>query len=196
MKKYLLSTLAVAGILACSTVVSAETARNGAYIVGEAGMGIGVSNNDDSGLFGLGAGYHLNDYMRADLTVGYRPWGKVHFKGTEDSKSDMWSVPVMANAYVSYPVTRSMEIYGTGGLGMSYNKTDHITNARGKSRMSFAWNIGAGISYDINHCWALDFGYRFTDLGSARVRAEAGYDGKTKQDVRSNDIKLSARYYF
>ena len=197
MKKYLLSTLAAAGILACTTAVSADMINpHRMYAVGEAGMGIGLSENGNSGLFGIGAGYHMNDYMRMDMTVGYRPWGKVNFKGSDSSEADMWSVPVMANAYMSYPIARAVEVYGMGGLGMSYNKTDGITNAKGKSRVNFAWTVGAGVSYALNQCWTLDLGYRFTDLGAARVNAQTGYDGKTKQDVRSNDIKLSARYYF
>lgn len=198
MKKYLLSTLAIAGILACTTSASAEDylSMSKPYIIGEAGMGFGIKDNDDSGIFALGMGYHANEYMRADMTVGYRPWGKVHFKGSEKGKSDMWSMPVMANAYISYPIYHSFEIYGMGGLGMAWNNTDDITNAKGKTRLNFAWTAGAGISYTINQCWALDLGYRYTDLGDAKVKAQDSYDGKTKQDIRSNDIKLAARYYF
>lgn len=195
MKKYLLSTLAVAGILACTTVASAEPVQ-GPYVVGEAGWAIGMKDNDDAGTFALGAGYHVNDFMRADMTVGYRPWGKVHFKGSGKSKSDIWSLPVMANLYAKYPIHRMFDIYGMGGVGISWTHTDGITNAKGKTKTNFAWTVGAGIDYYINSCWSLDLGYRYTDLGDARVRGNALYDGHRKRAVRSNDIKLSARYYF
>lgn len=199
MKKYLLSTLAVAGIVACATAASAAEQTympHGSYVVGSAGWAMGIGDNDDAGIFELGGGYKMNDWMRADMTVGYRPFGKVHFKGSGDDKADMWSIPVMANMYLSYPVYRGMEIYGMGGLGMSWNKTDSVTDAKGKKRMNFAWTAGAGISYALTPCWALDLGYRYTDLGDAKVSGNDMYDGKTKQSVRSNDLKLSARYYF
>ena len=199
MKKYLLSTVAAVGIVACATGAMASDSAQptyGPYLVGEVGMGIGVSDNDDSGLMAIGAGYRANEYMRADMTVGYRPWGKVHFKGSNQSKSDTWSIPVMANAYLTYPIYQSMSIYGMGGLGMAWNNTDDITGASGRTRMSLAWTAGGGISYALNSCWDLDLGYRYTDLGDAKVKAQDGYDGKVKQAVRSNDIKLSARYYF
>ena len=192
MKKYLLSTLAVVGILACTTAVSAETLP-GPYFVGEAGMGLGRKDNKESGIFGVGLGYHVNDFMRADMTIGYRPWGKIDF---DDDEADLWSVPVMFNAYAKYPISRSFDIYGMGGLGLSYNKTKSITNASGKSRTEFAWTVGAGIDYYVNECWSVDLGYRYTDLGQARVSGKEGYTGQGKKDVRSNDIKLSLRYYF
>ena len=196
MKKYLLSTLAVAGILACSTIASASEVLPGPYVVGEAGWAIGMDNMDDAGIFGLGMGYHVNDFMRADVTVGYRPFGKVKFRGEESKKSDIWSLPVMANIYAKYPIHRMFDIYGMGGIGMAWNKTDSITNAKGKTKSNFAWTVGAGIDYYINDCWSLDLGYRYTDLGTARVKGNDQFVGQSKEDVRSNDIKLSARYYF
>lgn len=196
MKKYLLASLAVAGILAFSGSVSAAEGNYGPYLVGEAGLAMGMKDYDNAGVFALGAGYHVNHYMRADMTVGYRPWGKVDFSGSGDSKADMWSVPIMANIYAKYPIMNKFDIYGMGGLGIAWNKTDSITGAKGRTRTNFAWTVGAGIDYYLNNCWSLDLGYRFTDLGNARVKADDTFDGRTKRDIRSNDIKLSARYYF
>ena len=196
MKKYLLASLAIAGILACSTGVRAAEPVRGPYLVGEAGFAMGMKDYDNAGIFGLGAGYHVNDYMRADMTVGYRPWGKVDFKGHGEKKADMWSMPVMANVYAKYPIMNMFDVYGMAGIGMSFNKTDSIRNAKGRSRSNLAWTAGAGIDYFINRCWSLDLGYRFTDLGTARVKGNDAYDGRRKRDIRSNDIKLSARYYF
>lgn len=197
MKKYLLSTLAVAGLITlASGAMASEHPQKGPYVVGEAGYAIGMKSNDNAGIFALGLGYHVNDYMRADMTVGLRPWGKVDFKDSADKKADLWSIPVMFNAYAKYPVMNRVDVYGMAGIGMALNKTDSIHNAKGRKRMNFAWQVGAGIDYTINNCWSLDLGYRYTDLGTARVKGRSGFDGKGKQDVRSNDIKLAARYYF
>ncbi len=195
MKKYLLSTLAVAGLMVCATAVSAEPMR-GPYVLGEVGYSFGTKNNDDAAIMGLGAGYHINDYMRADMTVSYRGWGKVDFKEAGSKKADVWSIPVMANLYASYPIHHMFDVYAMGGIGMAFNKTDSITNAKGKSKTNFAWQVGAGIDYMINNCWSLDLGYRYSDLGTARVKAQDGFTGRSKQDMRSHDVKLTARYYF
>jgi opacity protein-like surface antigen len=198
MKKYLLSTLAVAGLMTIATgafAADASTVR-GPYIVGEAGYSFGMKDNEDAGTFALGMGYHMNHYLRSDITIGWRPWGKVNFKDPDGKKADMWSLPIMANVYAQYPIHQMFDVYAMAGLGMSFNKTDSITNASGKTRSNFAWTVGAGVAYDINDCWSLDLGYRYTDLGTARVKGNDAFAGKSKQDVRSNDIKLSARYYF
>lgn len=197
MKKYLLSTLAVAGLFACTSVAqAAESTLPGPYVLGEAGIGIGAGKNKQSGIFGLGAGYHVNSFMRADMTVGYRPWGKVDFNSADSKNAKMWSLPVMANVYAKYPIGHSVDIYGMGGIGMAWNKTDDIHNASGKTKFNFAWAVGAGFDYYLNRCWSFDLGYRFTDLGKAKVRGNNEYLGKSQQSIRANDIKLTARYYF
>ena len=44
-------------------------------------------------------------------------------------------------------------------------------------------------------CMALDLGYRFVDLGNARVK-DLATGSKIKQDVKYNDIKIGMHYYF
>ena len=48
-----------------------------------------------------------------------------------------------------------------------------------KTRTNFAWNIGAGLAYDMGGNVALDFGYRFAGLGKAETRAGAGRNTNT-----------------
>ena len=84
-----------------------------------------------------------------------------------------------------------------GGIGMAMHRTDKKDDLfKGKTKFDLAWNVGGGIEYQWCKDWSLDLGYRFTDLGQARVKDKAGYDGKTKADIRSHDILLSMRYYF
>ena len=82
------------------------------------------------------------------------------------------------------------------GLGMAWNVTDDMPDAKGATKSNFAWTVGAGIEHMFTDCMALDIGYRYSDLGQARVKSREGYTGKSKEDMRSHDIKLTARYYF
>jgi len=36
--------------------------------------------------------------------------------------------------------------------------------------MNFAWNIGAGVGFDLTENWTLDAGYRFVGLGSVKTK--------------------------
>ena len=191
MKKYLLPSLALAGIMVAATGASARDM----YGVVNAGYGFGTKNTDGAVIMGVGAGYELNEMLRSDIIVDYRGWNKIDFKNG-GKKADSWSVPVLINIYGTYPVYGGMGVYAMAGLGMSYNHTDSTVNASSKDKVSFAWNLGAGIEYNINECWALDLGYRYTDLGKARIKAHEGFTGHKSEELTSHDIKLTARYSF
>jgi len=114
-----------------------------------------------------------------------------------DVKTDIWSIPALMNVYATMPIAHGFSVYGMGGLGMAMNRTDKKDDLlKAKTKFDFAWNVGAGVEYQWCPNWALDLGYRFTDLGQARAKEKDGYTGKTKADLRSHDILLSMRYYF
>lgn len=191
MKKYLLSTLAVAGIMACATHASAQDM----YGVLNAGYGFGTKNSDDTVILGVGAGYQFDKMFRSDIIIDYRGWNKVDFK-SGGKKSDSWSIPVLLNVYGTYPIHEHFGVYAMAGLGMSYNQADSTLNAKSDHKLSFAWNVGAGIEYALNDCWTMDLGYRYSDLGKAKVNPRSDYTGRHTEKLRSHDIKLTARYMF
>lgn len=191
MKKYLLSSLAIAGIMAMATSASARDM----YGLVNAGYGWGTSNNGESVIMGIGAGYQLDKYFRSDIILDYHGWDKVDFK-SGGKKADAWSIPVLWNFYGTYPVYGGLGVYGMAGLGASYNHADSTTNAKSDNRLDFAWNVGAGVEYAFNDCWTVDLGYRFSDLGKAKVKAKEGYTGHRTENLKSHDIKLTARYAF
>ncbi len=200
MKKYLLSTLAIAGLFGVATTARADDDglmtmnMSQGYAVMQAGMGFGRKDYKDAAVFALGAGYHLNRYLKSDLTVGLRAWGKIKKDGY---KADILTVPALVNLYASMPYNR-FEPYVMGGLGGAWNKADNTSLTKGDTKFSFAWTAGAGIGYRLSRCWDLDLGYRYVDLGEARskFKADSGYIGRLKKDVTSHDVMLSARYYF
>lgn len=196
MKKYLLSGLAIAGLMmAASNAHAIDFSKP--YVLGEAGYSFGIKDTGDAGILGIGAGYHVNEFLRSDLTVAYRGWGDVNMKANEGSRTtDVWSIPALVNLYATMPLNNVFSVYGMGGLGMAWNVTDDMRDAKGATKTNFAWTAGVGFDYMVNNCLSLDLGYRYTDLGQARVKVREGYTGKSKQDMRSNDVKLTARYYF
>ena len=198
MKKYLLSTLALAGVIfATGAAQASDNTENwmnmsDAYAVAQAGFGFGYQDYKENGIVALGMGYHLNQYLRSDVTVGWRNWGKFKVEG---KTADSWSIPALLNAYITIPVMDRFGIYGMGGAGASYNKVKNTGLTKGDDKLEFAWTAGAGVNYRLNDCWSLDLGYRFSDLGEGRSKLKDG-EGRIKKDIKSHDILLSARYYF
>ena len=197
MKKYLLSSLAIAGLFGFAANASAgdnglmSMNMSNGYAVMQAGMGFGRKDYKESAVFALGGGYHLNQYLKSDLTIGMRAWGKAKKDGYS---ADVWTVPALMNVYASMPY-RNLEPYVMGGLGAAWNKSDSTRLAKGDDKFSFAWTLGAGIGYRLSDCWDLDLGYRYVDLGEARAKLKDD-SARIKKDITSHDIMLSARYYF
>lgn len=206
MKKYLLSTFAVLAALTIAGTASAAghegkiSRYDNPYVKAHVGYGFGAGETEHGGIMGLAAGYSMNDYFSAEVMAEFRPWEKEKFRidNAPNVKPDMWSMDAMVNVYASYPFEMlgdRLSVYAVGGLGMAYNKTDGKGDFKGKGKYDFAWNAGAGFEYALTECMSVDLGYRFTDLGDARIKNRTT-KAKVKEKVRFNDIKLGLKYYF
>ena len=60
------------------------------------------------------------------------------------------------------------------------SETANQSPATSKMNTNFAWNIGAGVGYDITDNWTIDAGYRFVSFGSVSTKTK--YDGDEKAD--------------
>jgi len=157
---------------------------------------------DSSTFFGLGLGYKLNDWFRADITGEYR--GRANFHGSDNvvftggqgvdnysgSKSE-WVF--MANAYVDLGTWYNLTPYVGVGVGMADIKisgfrddgiafiggalTNSVAYAADASKWNFAWSAQAGVTYKVTPAMSIDLGYRYLDLGSATTGATRAFDG-------------------
>jgi opacity protein-like surface antigen len=192
--------------------------------------GTSVEANDmgwDSSMFwGIGAGYKFNDWFRADVTGEYR--GKATFHGSDNvrftggqgvdnyngSKSE-WVF--MANAYVDLGTWWCITPYIGGGVGAAnvkisgfrddgFNYVGGVLNnstayAADASKWNFAWSVQAGLTYQVTRAMAIDFGYRYIDLGDGTTAPTRAFDGSfvnggpfTFHHITSHDLKLGIRW--
>jgi opacity protein-like surface antigen len=177
---------------------------------------------DSSMLFGLGVGYQYNNWLRFDVTGEYR--GKSNFHGSDHvttattdgvdnysgSKSE-WVV--MANGYVDLGTWYNITPYVGAGVGaarvsISGFRDDGFNNlgistayAEDASKWNFAWALHAGLTYQVTQALAIDFGYRYIDLGNATTGPTRAFDGSftnggpfTFHHIYSHDLKLGIRW--
>lgn len=180
-----------------------------------------------SPLYGFGIGVEHSRWLRFDITGEYR--GKQHFVahdsyqhgacngdpaicGTNDYSTNLRSWLGLANAYIDLGTWHGVTPYVGGGIGFANIKSmgfkDVNTPAGAfyfadsdKTTNNFAWALYAGLSYDVTPQFTLDFGYRYTDLGSVKTGRASSFDDPTNsysgleiQDITSHDLLLSARY--
>ena len=144
-------------------------------------------------LFGTHVAYGVQaGYVRGELELNnsrdikrnyFDEYGVNHFR--------LYKHSVMANAYFDYLTCTPWTPYVGAGIGSAYLKADDGEQA--KSVYNLAWQVMAGLTYDINSNWTLDAGYRYADLG--RIRKNSG-DSVAKLTARDHEIMLGVRYTF
>lgn len=112
---------------------------------------------------------------------------------------NIWSTTV--NVWRDFCVNDRLSIYGGGGLGAG--GYDNVFQVRGPlgdidvndSSTNFAWQVGAGLTYDINCRMSLDLGYRFFSMAGTTADGswtfDTGITGRNAFDF-SYDTQLSA----
>jgi opacity protein-like surface antigen len=115
---------------------------------------------------------------------------------------------LMLNGYYDFNTCTRWTPYVGAGVGVAMLKlTSNYMWETGKDKMSektynVAWQIGAGVAYDLTKNVALDAGYRYINAGSAVVRKDAEsytgeyYSSKLKADTAAHEIYFGARYTF
>ena len=145
-------------------------------------------------LFGTHVAYGVQaGYVRGELELNNSRNIKRNYFGEYGDVSHfrLYKHSVMANAYFDYLTCTPWTPYVGAGIGSAYLKADNGDQA--KSVYNLAWQVMAGLTYDINSHWTLDAGYRYADLG--RIRKNYG-DSVAKLTARDHEVLLGVRYTF
>ena len=129
------------------------------------------------------------------------------------SKQKMDVQTLFFNAYFDIKTGTQFTPYIGGGIGLAmidvksggmdmfdggvYTGTVQLSS---KSQTNFAWNIGAGIGWDITEAVTLDLGYRYMMMGEAKRNwAEPAGNMRFRtnvDDVNVHQVLLGLRYTF
>ena len=146
----------------------------------------------DTAIFGGGIGYEWNNWFRTDFTAEYRT--KAAFKATgsytnncagggvcfDVTEGNFSSAVFMANAYLDLGTWWCLTPYIGAGIGSAYNRItgvqDNGINSSGTvgfgltsadaGNWDLAWNAQAGLTYNVNNNFKVDFSARYLHLGS------------------------------
>lgn len=138
----------------------------------------------------------------------------VGFDGHWSAQQKLQVQTLFMNAYYDFHNSTSFTPYVGAGIGMAFLNTkaniggwddtsgDGMSGSTGsKTVTNFAWNVGAGVGYEINENFTVDLGYRFAGLGEAKtkwVKDDAGYNwarAKT-EDIYMHQVMLGLRVTF
>jgi len=155
-----------------------------------------------AGIFGLGVGYRVNNWFRADVTGEYR--GNSQFFGTDritytggvgtdtyHATKNEWVV--LANAYVDLGTWWCITPFigaGVGGARVAINGfTDQSIVNEGLgaqpglaygdnvAKWNFAWAAHAGLAYKVTPSFTVELAYRYLDMGDGLTGDLRTFDG-------------------
>src|SRR4051794_3710530 len=164
-----------------------------------------TNNFSSAGIFGLGVGYKVNNWFRADVTGEYR--GNSSFFGTDrisyvggvgtdtyHATKNEWVV--LANAYVDLGTWWCITPFigaGVGGARVAINGfTDQgiasnpiqpgpalagLAYGDNVSKWNLAWALHAGLAYKVTPNVTVEFAYRYLDMGDGLTGDLKTFDG-------------------
>jgi opacity protein-like surface antigen len=175
---------------------------------------------DTAGIFGIGAGYRFNNWLRVDVTGQYRGNANLHgldivsfngaVIGTDEYHGSKSEWLVLANAYVDLGTWWCMTPFVGAGVGASRNTISNFVDINtpnlsvaftpAASKWDLAWALHAGVAYRVNSSLTLELAYSYVNLGDGVTGALTDFNGFTRgrtvqfKDITSSDLKLGVRW--
>ncbi|MER9015299.1 outer membrane protein [Mesorhizobium sp. M0898] len=162
----------------------------------------------------IGFGYHFNDYLRADLNVGYLPGNKIDV-GYNDGTTVASATPKnyafsgILNGYVDLGTYVGITPYLGAGVGILQSKrrlsasyftdnadpTDDFVRHDNKTQYSFAYTLNAGLAYQVSKNVSVDLGYQYFSAPDAEyVTAESLTSFPIRKGINNHQVKVGLRY--
>lgn len=170
------------------------------------------ADNSWVGEVGFGCGQGSRGF-RAELTLGYRskfesqgePQLSAFVTPAETMHVNITSYTGMANLYYDFGNFRGFTPYVGAGIGFAVNDMDDVSftgnplQIRGGTDVDFAWQVMAGVGYQISDRAILDIGYRYIDLGGVESNSVDTSGAPSypviADDLTAHEIKVGLRFH-
>ncbi len=172
----------------------------------------------DTAFFDVGAGYEWNNWLRFDVTAGYRDRTQVNARGVYNPitgqgdayQGDLRSWIFLANAYVDLGTWDCLTPFLGVGVGGAYNQMANLvdqgigTTGAGFGRNSTNWSPAyafyAGLDYNVTQNFVVELSYRYLNYGSVTDTVDCiggcSPDSYKFGNLSSNDFMLGMRWRF
>jgi opacity protein-like surface antigen len=178
----------------------------------------------DTSIFGVGVGYEMNNWLRFDVTGEYRT--KAAFKVTgsytdfcpagptcfDVNTGNFSSAVFLANAYVDLGTWWCLTPFIGVGVGGARNTISGVQDngivnvgfgytSGDNSMWNLAWDVQAGVTYNVNNNLKIDLSWRYLNVGSPQSAVVNCQNTSTCpgafytfKDMASQDFRIGLRW--
>jgi opacity protein-like surface antigen len=213
-EKYMKKTLLIlCGGLLVFMLVSPANSAEGPYVGVKAGLAM-LTDSDvtdatvpgvphelkfDSGVaLAVAAGYEYQ-WVRGELEIAYQEndMDSITVAGAPLKLSgDVSNLSFLLNGYFDIKNETALTPFITAGIGFAQVDVSDIANSagvivqRGGDETVFAYQVGAGLGYDVNKYVTIDLTYRYYGTGDVK------WNPQLEMENASHNIYLGLRYAF
>jgi opacity protein-like surface antigen len=184
--------------------------EDGSFTTTSSGVYLFDLELDDGFTAGLALGAHINEWLRGEIEVSGNwhdvegaigttpPLTTYYVEGDEDA------LFVLANLWFEVPLGMGpFRPYAGGGVGFGRLSLDLDTTGGSPvvddSDWGFAWQLGAGVAFDVSSNMAIDIGYRYKRIHNVELDVETALFSTPEgidKDYSSHNIIAGIRFSF
>jgi opacity protein-like surface antigen len=158
-------------------------------------------------LIGGAIGMNVTDMIRGEVELSHSRWdaNEVSYEGMIGGPStadgSIKATYLLANLWGDFENDSSFTPYVGGGAGVGW-ADGNVTHGgaafgHGDGEMGFAFQLGAGVKFDLTDNVLLDLGYRYKSILSVDFDDTSGVFGPWRDgDVNSHNVQLGLTFNF
>lgn len=182
---------------------------------------------DNGFMVGAALGVQINEWLRGEVEVSGHwhdangsayayfdvPAPYIPSHDTFDLDGEEDALFVLANLWIDLPIGEVIRPYIGGGIGFGRVDVDVDAMITGGSTSytliddadwGFAYQLGAGVAFDITPNMAIDVGYRYKRINNAELELDAditdfllfGEGEEIEKDYKSHNVLVGLRFHF
>jgi opacity protein-like surface antigen len=164
--------------------------------------------NNPGYIIGGTVGVDWGNQIRTELELSHAHWNsdKYHHSssdgigGTNNNNSDVSASYLLGNAWLDLNQGSRITPYVGGGLGIGWANVNAFTELLGGgyhfNASGLAFQIGAGVRFNVNEHVVIDAGYRFKDIVGLNYAAASNGDVLTDTSLASHNFQIGLTYQF
>ncbi len=144
----------------------------------------------------IGFGYHINEWLAAELEIGvaFNPIDSIGGNGGSGGNLTLFQIPILANVVFRLPTRSRFKPFI--GLGVGGVQTELLDNdlfyGRSADDFGFAWQGFAGVRYELGSKWELGVVYKY--LGTTE-RSFGAFDAQM-EGTQTQSLSVSVLFKF